>query len=156
MSLNILRCIVVISSLLTTGIEARAMEHAIIVHFQYGSTDLTRLFALEDKLIEAISSAKAGEFDGNEIAADGSDGYLYMYGPDADRLFDVVLPILKSADFMKGAAVTRRYGRIQENPRVGSVTIGAGPEHWSVATAAARRSRPVCKRSVSCAKQMRM
>ena len=79
------------------------MEHAVIVHFSYGSTDFSRLFALEDELIEAIEKADAGEFDGNEVAADGSDGYLYMYGPDADKLFETVKPIVEFHDFMRGA-----------------------------------------------------
>lgn len=56
-------------------------EHGVIVHFYYGSRDLTGLYALEDRLERAISAAGVGEFDGNEIAVDGSDGYLYMYGP---------------------------------------------------------------------------
>ena len=37
-------------------------EHAVIVHFQYGSTDLSRLFALEEQLQEAIGAAAVGEF----------------------------------------------------------------------------------------------
>jgi hypothetical protein len=86
-------------------------EHAVIVHFVgYGSTDLSRLFALEERLEVAIEKANVGEYDGNEIATDGSDGYLYMYGPNADTLFNVVRPILESTDFMKGAKVTLRYG----------------------------------------------
>jgi len=83
---------------------------AVVVHFQYGSTDLSRLFELEKKLESAIETAKVGEFDGNEMAVDGSDGFLYMYGPDADRLFDAVKPVLESATFMRGARVTVRYG----------------------------------------------
>ena len=59
-------------------------DHAVIVHFQYGSTDLSRLFVLEDELERAIAAAGAGEFDGNEVAADGSDGYLY-HGTDPTR-----------------------------------------------------------------------
>jgi hypothetical protein len=90
--------------------HAQTIEHAVIVHFNYGSKDLTRLFALEDKLESAISKADVGEYDGNEIAADGSDGFLYMYGPDADRLFSVVKPILDDTPFMRGAKVTLRYG----------------------------------------------
>ena len=93
------------------------MEQAVIVHFHYGSTDLSRLFALEDRLGDAIAAAKAGEMDGHEIAVDGSDGIYYMYGPDADRLFSVVLPVLKSSDFMKGAEVRRRYGPAKGNSR---------------------------------------
>jgi len=85
-------------------------EHAVIVHFRYGSTDLSRIFTLEDRLEAAIKSANVGEFDGNEIAADGSDGYLYMYGPDADSLFRVIKPILDTTSFMQGAKVKMRYG----------------------------------------------
>ena len=50
-------------------------DHAVIVHFSYGTTDLSRLFTLEDELIAALEMADAGEFDGNEMAADGSDGF---------------------------------------------------------------------------------
>jgi hypothetical protein len=68
------------------------------------------LFELEEQLEKAISEAKVGEYDGNEIAVDGSDGSLYMYGPDADRLFAVVEPIIRTSSFMKGAQAKRRYG----------------------------------------------
>lgn len=99
-------------------------EHAVIVHFSYDSTDLGALFALEEKLENAIASAGAGEFDGNEIATDGSDGRLYMYGPDADRLFDVVRPVLESAPFMRGAQVIKRYGPPEDGVRQSIVTLG--------------------------------
>lgn len=100
-----------------------AQEQAVIVHFKYGSKDLSRLFALEDKLEKAILRAKAGEYDGNEIAVDGSDGFLYMYGPDADRLFTVIKPVLENTPFMKGAQVKKRYGPPQGNSRETNVTI---------------------------------
>ncbi len=92
-------------------------EHAVIVHFNYGSTELHPLFELEDQLERAISAADAGEFDGNEVATDGSDGYLYMYGPDADKLFAAVEPVLKSSSFMAGATVTKRYGPPEDGIR---------------------------------------
>jgi len=101
----------------------KAPEHAVIVHFNYGSTDLGPLFALERKLEQVIFLAKAGEYDGNEIATDGSDGYLYMYGPDADQLFEIVKPELESSSFMRGATVTRRYGPPEDGVRVSTVTI---------------------------------
>ena len=63
-------------------------EHAVIVY--YGSTDLSRLTALEEELSQAIAVAGVGEFDRNEVATDGSDGFLYMYGPNADALFGAV------------------------------------------------------------------
>jgi len=54
-------------------------EHAVVIHFNYGSTELTALFTLEQKLQDAITKAGTGEFYGNEVAADGSDGLpLYV------------------------------------------------------------------------------
>ncbi len=88
-------------------------EHAVIITFHYGSTDLDRLFELEGQLEKAIFEAKVGEYDGNEIAVDGSDGSLYMYGPDADRLFAVVEPIVRGCPLMKGVRVKKRYGGAQ-------------------------------------------
>jgi len=128
----VLRCLLasllVLSALLsTTSCQAQSMsntpEHAVIVHFNYGSTDLQPLFALEDKLEQAISAADAGEFDGNEVATDGSDGYLYMYGPDADKLFAAVEPVLKSSSFMGGATVTKRYGPPEDGVRESVIKI---------------------------------
>ena len=99
-------------------------EHAVVVHFTYGSTDLSRLFALEDRLEAALTEAKVGEYDGNEVAVDGSDGYLYMYGPNADALFKVVRPILEATDFMRGASVTLRYGPPEKGVKETEVKIG--------------------------------
>ena len=88
------------------------MEQAIIVKFSYGLESTKELFDLEDLLESAIESAGVGDFDGDEIAADLSDGYLYMYGPDADVVYSVVEPILKSTSFMKSAQVTLVYGEL--------------------------------------------
>ena len=109
-------------------------EHAVIVRFQYGSTDLGVLLELEEKLEAAIVTAGAGEYDGNEIAADGSHGSLYMYGSDADRLVEVILPILEAAPFMAGAEVTKRTDR----PRTAFVKSSSrlGPEDALTAPAA--------------------
>jgi hypothetical protein len=98
-------------------------DHAVIVHFAYGSTDLSALFELETRLEAAIAKAKAGEFDGNEIATDGSDGFLYMYGPDADRLFAAIRPCLEGTPFTRGAEVQLRYGPAGEDSRESTVVI---------------------------------
>ncbi len=98
-------------------------EQAVIVHFTYGQTDLSPLYELEDKLIAAIEAAEAGEFDGNEVAIDGSDGSLYMYGPDADRLFEVVHPVLASAKCIQNAVATIRHGPPEDGVRERKVAI---------------------------------
>ena len=84
--------------------------HAVLVYFEYGSTDLSALFSVEKDLERVIAHAGVGEFDGNEIATDGSDGRLFMYGPDADALFTAIRPTLEAVPFMKGARVVLRNG----------------------------------------------
>jgi hypothetical protein len=102
-------------------------DHAVIVHFRYGSTDLTRLFELEDRIEEAIEAAEVGQLDGDLIATDGSDAYLYLYGADADRLLAVIEPILATADFMEGAEVTRQYGPAEPGVREATSTVTYRP-----------------------------
>jgi hypothetical protein len=103
--------------------SVNAPEHAVIVRFQYGSTDLSDLFALEEKLEAAIVAADAGEYDGNEVAVGGGDATLYMYGPNGDRLFETVKPVLESSDFMRGAEVRIRYGAPKDGTREKVVRI---------------------------------
>ncbi len=107
----------------------KVAEHAVVVHFNYGimasdgTPDLGPLRALEQRLDNAINSAKVGEYDGDEIAVSGKDGFLYMYGPDADRLFETIRPILEETPFMKGASVKKRYGAAEAGVKESVVRI---------------------------------
>ena len=85
-------------------------EHEVTVHFSYGSTNLQHLYALEDLVRNAVSEAKVGEYDGHEIAEDGSDGLFFMYGPDAEALYRAISPLLGESSFMHGATVTLWFG----------------------------------------------
>lgn len=85
-------------------------DQALIVSFDYGSTDLGPLFALEEELEQAVADAGVGEFDGNEIAVDGTDGLFFLYGPSADALFAAVRPALTDADCIRQVVATLRYG----------------------------------------------
>jgi hypothetical protein len=71
-------------------------------------SDLSPLFAIEDSLIEAIEASGAGEFDGNEIGQ--GQVTLYMYGPDADRLFAAIEPVLVGVPLPPGCVAVKRYG----------------------------------------------
>src|SRR5579872_888610 len=104
---------VLLAVLTTVGIRASAgetaapaPEQAVIVHFDYGNADWKPFFAFEKTLEDAISKSGVGDYDGNELAVDGSDGSLYMYGPDADKLFAVVKPVLESSGLLKHVVVT--------------------------------------------------
>jgi hypothetical protein len=81
-----------------------------MVHFDYYPKDRPQISALEHRLESAIKRANAGELGETEFHIDGNDGYLYMYGPDPDRLYAVTGPILKSSKLMTDAEVTKHYG----------------------------------------------
>lgn len=81
-----------------------------MVHFDYYPKDLPRIHVLEHRLESAIKRAGVGELGETELHVDGNDGYLYMYGPDSDRLYVVVSPILKSSRLTTDAEVTKWYG----------------------------------------------
>jgi hypothetical protein len=84
-------------------------------HFDFYLRDRARIRVLEQRLGSAIKRAGAGELGETEYHLDGNDGYLYMYGPDPDRLYQVVSPLLKSSKLMTGAEVTKHYGSRTES-----------------------------------------
>jgi hypothetical protein len=75
---------------------------------------LDALFALEDELVALLEGTNLGELDGNEIAIDGSDGRIYLYGPDADALFAAIEPVLKASPITQGGNATLRYGTFDQ------------------------------------------
>lgn len=97
-------------AVLPEGLKIVGAEHAVIVEFKYGLNDLGPLRETGSRLDAALRSAGAGEYDGDEVASDLSDGSLYMYGPDADHLYAAIRPVLESAAFLRGATVHVRYG----------------------------------------------
>ena len=100
-------------------------EQAVIVHFNYsGETDLQPLFDLEDELIEVIEAAQVGDLDGHDIAVDGSHGFLYMYGPDADRLFEAICPTLEKSTNPECHKAIVRYGPPVDGVEEREVVIG--------------------------------
>src|SRR5262249_36817510 len=85
-------------------------EHAVIAHFDYTADTLDPLYDLGERLDAAIVSSGVGEFDGNEMAVNLRDGSLYMYGPDAEKLFAAVRPLLADAKCLTNVRVTLRFG----------------------------------------------
>ena len=105
---------------------ASTAEQAVIVHFDYGHKDWSPFFQFEKLLEGAVNKSGVGKYDGNELAVDGSDGSLYMYGPDADKLFAVAKPILQSTALLKNITVTLRYGSVEDKlARVVKVRVGS-------------------------------
>jgi len=105
------------------GKEEKQPEQAVIVSFNYGIQGLDLLHQLETNLEKVITANDLGEYDGHEIAADYSDGFIYMYGPNAEALFKGIKPTLESFDFMKGAITKLRFGPPEEGVKEIEVVI---------------------------------
>ena|SRR5688572_12780854 len=94
------------------------MEQAVIVHLplsdeRFGSSeDRDLLVALEGQITKAIEDADAGEFDGDMFGE--GECVLYMYGPDADRLFVAIEPVLRSYALRSGGYAIKRYGEVRD------------------------------------------
>src|SRR5580692_3145476 len=97
------------------GIVNASEEQALIITIplRSGKTgnpdELKRLHVLEDQLNLAIKDSKVGEYDGDEV---GEGVFtIYIYGSSAERLFAVVLPILKRFRPPTGSFLINRYGK---------------------------------------------
>jgi hypothetical protein len=94
------------------------MEHAVIAHLrmnedEFGSErEHAAVAKLAHDLESVIDKNQVGEYDGEEFG----DGrcVLYMYGSDADRLFEVVEPVLKAALLARGGFAIKRYGEASD------------------------------------------
>jgi len=97
------------------GKPATEQEQAVIVWIRLadddsGSTEeREHFFKVEDEVLRAVENSGAGEYDGNEIG----EGFfkLYTYGPSAERLWDIIVPVLKQFQIPSGSYVVKRYGR---------------------------------------------
>jgi len=89
-------------------------DQAVIIHLRlsnatFGSeADVDKLFKLENEIAAAVEGMHVGEEDGNEIG--GGEFIIFCYGPNGDRLFAVIEPILRKSVHAKGARVVIRYG----------------------------------------------
>ena len=59
-------------------------------------------------MVETVERDGLGEFDGHEMRM--TETVLFMYGPDADRLFAGIERVLRQYPLCTGARVVIRYG----------------------------------------------
>jgi hypothetical protein len=102
---------VLVRVLENTMIDQMEAPHSVVVAFRLDSADPAPLYALEAALTTAVTAAGAGAYDGHEIGLiDSDDAFLFLVGPDADRLFAAARPVLMGSALLKGAQVTLREG----------------------------------------------
>jgi hypothetical protein len=89
-------------------------EHCVKIYLKltdgnFGTAEEVKsIHALSDTLEAAIANNNAGEFDGDEFG--GGECTLYMYGVDADSLFEAIKEPLLASPLSKGGHVIKRYG----------------------------------------------
>lgn len=93
--------------------STQPVEQAVLIHLDgtnlseeiYEQNDLS---TIEDRLIAALAGKGVGEFDGNETGPSGTT--LYLYGPDAERLFSLIEPVLLGYPLCRNARAVIRKG----------------------------------------------
>lgn len=89
-------------------------DHSVVVHLRLADGDIGTLDdegPIEDlttRLETIVESTGTGELDGDEWGG----GYckLFLHGPDADSIADVVLPHLLGFPARPGSYMVKRYG----------------------------------------------
>ena len=96
-----------------TTSDGESSQQAVLVYLN--GTDLPDevydeydLETLESKLIEILERDKLGEYDGNEFGP--TETILFMYGPDAERLFAGIEGTLRAYPLCQRARVEIRQG----------------------------------------------
>ncbi|WP_018320043.1 hypothetical protein [Bradyrhizobium sp. WSM2793] len=90
------------------------IEHCVKVHVPLSNPgrgtaeEHASIHSVSDRLQDAIVLQEVGEFDGDEFG--GGECQLFMYGPDANALFEAILPILSSWPALKGGYAVKRFG----------------------------------------------
>jgi hypothetical protein len=90
-------------------------DQALIIKIRLSDEDMgteedeDEMFRLDEELRQAITAAQAGEYDGHEFG--GGMFLVYIYGPSAERLFEVAWPVLARREFRLGSHVIKRYGK---------------------------------------------
>jgi hypothetical protein len=92
----------------------KSPEHAVLVYIKLSDDKMgsekerNDCHALEDRMERSIKTKQAGELDGDEFG----EGFctLYLYGSDADALFNAVESDLMAASLLAGSYAIKRYG----------------------------------------------
>ncbi len=89
-------------------------QQAVVVHLKLSDEGLgafderEKAFALEDRLEEIIAGLAIGEYDGHEFG----EGWcrLYIYGDDANRIGEAIIPVVRDASPPPGTFLVKRFG----------------------------------------------
>ena len=95
----------------------RQDEQAVIICLQFPigklqeQKALDAVFDLDDILCSVIETSGAGHYDGHEFCEgpDEESVTFFIYGDDANRIYNEIKPILQSLPMLPGSYVMRQY-----------------------------------------------
>lgn len=96
-------------------------QHAVFVCLQFpiGALEkksrLDAVFDLDDVLMTIVEKTNVGNYDGHEFceAPDEESVTFFMYGPDADKIYEAICPVLLFLPKLPGSYVLKRYGNYE-------------------------------------------
>lgn len=102
------------------------VPHAVILHIKLADRlpsedEQRRWWGLQDELVAAVSAAGAGELDGDEWG--GGECVIFMYGPDAEAIWEAVAPVIEQREVPMGSYAIKRFqtlgGEREERVEIG-------------------------------------
>ncbi len=93
-------------------------EHLVRLHLPLSNSGLgtpeefDRWSELEEALDSLVEEKGVGSLDGNEIG--GGEYTIWLYGPDGNRLAEVVISAAKAFGIPPGASVFLRHGDVED------------------------------------------
>jgi hypothetical protein len=96
-------------------------EQAVIIRIpiskQFGTiAEIGSIRKREGEIRQLLELEHAGKLDGHELGC--GDCLIFIYGQDADRIVDVIMPVLATWQALKGGTVARRYGPVYSQQNV--------------------------------------
>ena len=95
-----------------TAIRAGGPEQALLLRLRLPESqtddETPTIVALEEAIESALRAHRSGEFEGHDLR----DGVwtLYLYGPDAERIFESVAEVVRGARLDPSSHAVLRFG----------------------------------------------
>lgn len=83
---------------------------------KYGFGTPDQRYAVDNmstKMDRLVKKNKAGQIQENSSIGSGQH-VIYIIGPDADKIYSLIEPVLKEFSVTRGAVITKRYGDQQD------------------------------------------
>lgn len=83
------------------GRELNGVNQVVTIQFKCNNIYFNQVVSLELRLRKAVIKAGVGKFHSSLMAKDDGDCYIFMYGPNADKLIEVIKPLLRYVLFVR-------------------------------------------------------